>query len=392
MAVPQTGIKAKVQMISGCKDEQTSGDVGDVGAFNLPKVVGPGGAGGACTNSMMQTFYKNDDTPDIPDCRMTWAQVLVEMRQCLEKGNFSQVPQLSSSYKMPIGTPFAVKPPGARRTKAVLIGINYVGHEVGELSGCHNDVRVMRQFIISQGFDSSPERMRVLMDDGQNEQPTKANIEAAMKWLISDVQPGDALFLHFSGHGLNVPDQDGDEESGFDQALAPVDYQTAYVILDDWILSDIINPLPEGVYMFSVMDCCHSGSIMDLPYEIVVTPELAAKVEMIMDKNQSEADVAPSLDQGLQNALNSNADIGMKENPSYFKKYMKKHGGLLKKAAAAAVAGGAVGTVAGPVGTCIGCFAGLASVFCFFKEEAKALGEDVKSDAKAAAQAQALRV
>ena len=34
---------------------------------------------------------------------------------------------------------------------------------------------------------------------------------------------------------------------------------------------------------------------------------------------------APSLDQGLQNALNSNADIGMKENPSYFKKYMKKH-------------------------------------------------------------------
>jgi hypothetical protein len=70
---------------------------------------------------------------------------------------------------------------------------------------------------------------------------------------------------------------------------------------------------------------------------------------MILDKNQSEADVAPSmmvvgseapsLDQGLQNALNSNADIAMKENPSYLKKYMKKHGGLMKKAAAAAVAG-----------------------------------------------------
>jgi hypothetical protein len=46
-------------MCSGCKDDQTSGDVNDVSTFKLPAVVGPGGAGGACTNSMMQTFYKS---------------------------------------------------------------------------------------------------------------------------------------------------------------------------------------------------------------------------------------------------------------------------------------------------------------------------------------------
>jgi len=61
-----------------------------------------------------------------------------------------QVPQLSASYNMPLSTPFQVKPPQATRTKALLIGINYVGHNVGVLSGCHNDVRVMKQFIKSQ--------------------------------------------------------------------------------------------------------------------------------------------------------------------------------------------------------------------------------------------------
>jgi hypothetical protein len=33
----------------------------------------------------------------------------------------------------------------------------------------------------------------------RDQQPTKANIEAAMKWLIADARPGDALFLHYSG-------------------------------------------------------------------------------------------------------------------------------------------------------------------------------------------------
>lgn len=65
------------------------------------------------------------------------------------------------------------------------------------------------------------------MDDGQSEMPTRRNLEAAMRWLVEDVRPGDSLFIHYSGHGSQVKDVSGDEASGYDQTMVPVDYQQA---------------------------------------------------------------------------------------------------------------------------------------------------------------------
>jgi metacaspase-1 len=31
--------------------------------------------------------------------------------------------------------------------------------------------------------------------------------------------------MHYSGHGTQIPDDDGDEADGMDEALCPVDYQ-----------------------------------------------------------------------------------------------------------------------------------------------------------------------
>jgi metacaspase-1 len=257
---------------SGCKDDQTSGDVGNVSSFQLPANVGPGGAGGACTNSMMRKLYPHDDDPGCPEADISYADLLLSMREFLEEKGYTQVPQLSSSYQVNLGEKFCVKPPGTQRTKALLIGINYVGHSVGVLSGCHNDVHMMKQFITSQGFSDSPNDMRILMDDGANQMPTRQTLEDAMLWLVTDARPGDAFFVHYSGHGSQTRDASGDEKSGKDQTMVPVDYQQAGQIIDDWIFQTLVQPLPKGTTMFCVMDCCHSGSIMDLPYEIVITP------------------------------------------------------------------------------------------------------------------------
>ena len=35
-------------------------------------------------------------------------------------------------------------------------------------------------------------------------QPTRANILSGIRWLTKDAQPGDSLFLHYSGHGGQV--------------------------------------------------------------------------------------------------------------------------------------------------------------------------------------------
>eukprot|EP00961_Rhodomonas_salina_P243011 3283520-Rhodomonas_salina.1 len=45
------------------------------------------------------------------------------------------------------------------------------------------------------------------------------------RWLVSDARAGDNLFMHYSGHGGSMPDDNGDEEDGMDETMVPVDYQ-----------------------------------------------------------------------------------------------------------------------------------------------------------------------
>jgi hypothetical protein len=97
-----------------------------------------------------------------------------------------------------------------------------------------------------------------------SDHPTRANIIEALQWLVDGAAAGDTLFIHFSGHGEAVRDGSGDEEDGKDEALVPIDGRTAGLIADD-VLHDIFSTLPRGVTLYCVFDCCHSGTMIDLP-------------------------------------------------------------------------------------------------------------------------------
>ena len=115
------------------------------------------------------------------------------------------------------------------------------------------------------GFED--EHIEILMDDGEHTEPTADNIFKAYARLAAESEPGDAIFCHYSGHGCSIPDQDGDEADGMDEALCPIDFKKSGVLRDDDVFATLIAPLQSGVTMTCVMDCCHSGSILDLPYE-----------------------------------------------------------------------------------------------------------------------------
>lgn len=110
--------------------------------------------------------------------------------------------------------------------------------------------------------------MVILTDDQQNpmSQPTKQNILRAMHWLVKDARPNDSLFFHYSGHGGQTKDLDGDEDDGYDEVIYPVDFRQAGHIVDDEMHRIMVAPLQPGVRLTAIFDSCHSGSALDLPY------------------------------------------------------------------------------------------------------------------------------
>jgi metacaspase-1 len=181
------------------------------------------------------------------------------------------------------------KPQRKEITKGVFVGINYAGTDA-ELKGCVNDVRLIRSTI--QKVMGLPIREeRVLVEDtsftGFTGMPTLENIKDAMKWLVAGASPGDTLFLHYSGHGGTMQERvRGSEASGKDQCIFPIDFQKSGVIIDDDIRAWVVNVLPPGVRLTAVFDCCHSGSIMDLPFN--ATPE-SQSVDHKTDDNSAIA-------------------------------------------------------------------------------------------------------
>ncbi|KAJ7593222.1 peptidase C14, caspase domain-containing protein [Mycena floridula] len=168
------------------------------------------------------------------------------------------------------------------KKKALCIGINYTGQN-GELRGCINDARNIQRFLCSQ-FGYKQEDIVMLTDDARNPRqlPTRENILNAMQWLVNGAHPNDSLFFHYSGHGGQTKDLDGDEADGSDEVIYPLDHERAGHIVDDEMHAIMVRPLPPGCRLTAIFDSCHSGSALDLPYIYstegkVKEPNLAAE-------------------------------------------------------------------------------------------------------------------
>jgi len=159
--------------------------------------------------------------------------------------------------------------------KALLIGINYKGTS-SELNGCINDVANVKAFLETKGYSD----FTILTDDTP-QKPTRANILRAIMDLITS--GATHLFLHYSGHGSWIRDKSGDEADSRDECLVPIDYNTAGMIVDDEF-TGILRCLTRRQTLICLLDCCHSGSAMDLAY-CLYSNNRGTNMAMVKDGN-----------------------------------------------------------------------------------------------------------
>lgn len=149
-------------------------------------------------------------------------------------------------------------PAGAAR-RALLIGIDAYP-KIRQLSGCVNDVRLMRA-ILQDNFGFVPDSITVL----ENDQATRVAILAAFDALIAATGRDDIVVIHYAGHGSQMTDLEGDEPSGYDSTIMPFDTEgwqgDNRDITDDEIGLKLDALGAQTSYITLIFDSCHSGTI-----------------------------------------------------------------------------------------------------------------------------------
>ncbi len=50
------------------------------------------------------------------------------------------------------------------------------------------------------------------------------------------------------------------------ETILPTDHRQAGQIVDNELNHALVNPIPPGVRLHAIIDACHSGTALDLPY------------------------------------------------------------------------------------------------------------------------------
>jgi len=146
--------------------------------------------------------------------------------------------------------------------KALLIGIVYVTNPKVSLRGCVNDVINIRNMLID-AYDYEADNITILRDDVMDFMcPTKSNILSQLKLLVDQSGDLEEIWLHYSGHGSQIQNQNSKKRE-LVEIIIPVNYETEGSIYDFELLEIIKKIKCRAILVF---DCCHSGSICDMPW------------------------------------------------------------------------------------------------------------------------------
>lgn len=154
---------------------------------------------------------------------------------------------------------------------ALCVGINNYPGTDSDLYGCVNDAQDWSAVLDRNNFE-----VVQLLDSYAKAR----NILEELKKMINSAEKGDSLVFTFSGHGTQVPDEDGDEVDGRDECLCAHDCYDGGLIYDDELWKLFRSKQP-GVQIVMISDSCHSGTVARKIGAPILVQQSAAKRKYI---------------------------------------------------------------------------------------------------------------
>lgn len=137
--------------------------------------------------------------------------------------------------------------PKVMKKIAFIIINNYIGTSIslgdGPLNDGFNIAKLLKQFGYTVFYVINPKRR---------------NFIAKLDYFLKNTQQ--ELVIYYVGHGNNVPDLNGDEDDGMDEAMGFVDGN----VIDDQLVEEISANKNTSSRIVLMSDCCHGGSIWDI--------------------------------------------------------------------------------------------------------------------------------
>jgi hypothetical protein len=138
--------------------------------------------------------------------------------------------------------------------KLLTVAIN--SYNVAPLRGCVNDSNNILAVCAANGYQTVQ-----LIED----QATKHNIMTKLLEISKELVAGDKFMFHYSGHGSQIPCNDGTETDDLMEVLCPFDlinpdgsWNNTFIMDNE--LHDIFCQFAPGVEIECLLDCCHSGT------------------------------------------------------------------------------------------------------------------------------------
>jgi len=158
-------------------------------------------------------------------------------------------------------------PIAAQTNRALIVAISdYLIDNGWDETHAVNDCELVIPMLKANGYKQS--NINTLL----NEQATKKNIIKELNHLAKKSKAGDHIYIHFSGHGQQMIDDNGDEPDFLDEAFIPYDAYYRYTpgkyegenhLRDDeleYLIDNIRYRIGKEGNMTIVLDACHSGT------------------------------------------------------------------------------------------------------------------------------------